>query len=132
MVTKLLVAIGLATALPSPGFSMPQSFTVKSVAVEHNGQWHADPNGHQTPEQCRRFRVSRIAAQRWFAKAKEVTQQVWLEQLDWTQCSATGTLLTDGGRTYRWELDQSGRARVIVSPAVSVYLSGREIPFGAR
>lgn len=131
MVTRLIVAAVLAAVLASPGLTMPQSFKVKSVSIEQDGQWHADPNGRQTADQCRRFRVSRIAAQRWFTKAKEVTQRDWLERLDWTQCSATGTLLTDGGHAYRWELDQSGRARIIVSPAVSVYLSGREMPFGA-
>lgn len=132
MVTRLLVAVGLAAALSSPAWSMPQSFKVKSVAVERDGQWHADPNGHQTPDQCRRFRLSRIAARHWFTRAKEVTQQDWLERLDWTQCSASGTLLTDGGRTYSWELDQSGRARVIVSSAVSVYLAGHELPFASH
>lgn len=131
MVSRLIVAVGLATVLASPGLSMPQSFNVKSVSVQHDGQWHADPNGHQAASQCRRFRVSHGTALRWFAGAKEVTQQDWLERLDWTQCSASGTLLTDGGREYQWELDQSGRARVVVSPAVSVYLSGREIPFKA-
>ena len=132
MVTKRLAAIGLAASLASPAVCMPQSFMVKFVTVEHDGQWHTDPNGHQTQDQCKRFRLSRAAAQRWFAKAKEVTQQDWLERSDWTQCSASGTLLTDGGRTYRWELDQSGRARVIVSPAVSVYLAARELSFTSR
>jgi hypothetical protein len=108
---------------------MPQSFRIASVAVEHDGQWRADPNGHQTPTQCKRFHLSTTLAERWFGKAKEISQQEWLEQTDWTQCSATGTLHTTDGRTYRWELDQSGRGRVIVSSAVSVYLTGRELPF---
>lgn len=132
MVRKWFFAIVLVAAFASPGLSKPQSFRAKKVTVERDGQWHADPNGHQTPDQCRRFQLSRTAAHRWFAKAKEVTQHEWLEQLDWTQCSATGTLLTDGGHVYRWELDQSGRARVTVSPTVSVYLAGRELPFSKR
>lgn len=132
MKPRLSIAIGLAITLASPGWSMPQSFAVKAVFVEHDGQWHADPNGHQTVDQCRRFRISHNAARRWFTKAKEVTQQEWLERLDWTQCSATGTLRTDAGRTYRWELDQSGRGRVVISPVVSVYLAGHELPFISR
>lgn len=129
MVRKLIAPIVFAVSVAGAGLAMPQSFRIKSVVVARDGQWHADPNGHQTPDQCRRFRLSPVAAQRWFAKAREVTQQDWLERLDWTQCSATGTLRTDGERTYPWELDQSGRARITVSPAVSVYLSGPELPF---
>ena len=132
MVTRAVAAVALSVALASPVWAMPQSFAIKSVTVEHEGQWRADPNGHQTPVQCKRFRLSPMAARRWLARAREVTQQQWLEQLDWTQCSANGTLLTDGGRIYRWELDQSGRGRVVVSPAVSVYLAGRELPFADR
>jgi hypothetical protein len=107
--------------------AMPQSFSVKSVKVEHDGQWHAEPNGHQTPQQCTKFKLAGVAALKWFIRSKEVTQHEWLEELDWTQCSAEGTLLTNDGRTYHWELDQSGRGRVVVTPAVSVYLSGRNL-----
>ncbi len=119
-----LVSLGLGTASAAP-----TSFSVQSVLVTADGQWHADPNGRQTPAQCARFHLSRPAALRWFEQSHEVTERDWLEQLDWTQCAARGTLVTGDGRHYGWELDQAGRGRVILSPTVSVYLGGRELPF---
>ena len=129
MVKHLLAAVALTTGVAPIASAMPQSLRVKSVLVKQDGEWHPDPYGHQTVGQCKRFRLSNIAAQRWFAKAKEVDKHSWLEELDWTQCSASGTLVTDMGRTYRWELDQSGRARVFISQDVEVYLSGDPLPF---
>jgi hypothetical protein len=110
----------------------PQSFDIRSVKVEKDAQWRSDPNGHQTPEQCARFHLTGHAALRWFRRAHEVTQHDWLERLDWTQCSASGTLSTADGHVYPWELDESGRAEIRLSPTVSVYLSGPELPFSAR
>ena len=108
----------------------PQSFAVRQVSVLTSGQWRPDPNGHETAADCRRFRPTSAAMLRWFARSREVSKQAWLEELDWTQCSAGGTLVTDRGRTYRWEVDQAGRAQVTIDANVTVYLGGRDLPFG--
>ncbi|HEY0205424.1 MAG TPA: hypothetical protein VGC15_14870, partial [Acetobacteraceae bacterium] len=106
----------------------PTSLDIRGVTVTRDAIWHADPNGRQTPESCAGFRLSSRAALRWFTRAREATQHEWLHELDWTQCSAEGTLHTSDGRTLKWELDQAGRARIIVSPTAFVFLGGPELP----
>ena len=107
----------------------PAAFRVQSVVVAKDGQWREDKHNYQTRENCAQFRLSNKAATRWFAKAKEVTSRVWYEELEWTQCSAEGTLTTHTGQTYSWRLDQSGRGSIEITPDVRVYLSGKELPF---
>ena len=132
MVKRMMCLLGLALCLETPpARCAPQSFNIRSVHVMQAGAWRADPNGTQTREQCSRFHLADDAATRWFKASVEVDQHRWLEQLDWTQCSASGTLLTGDGKTYRWNLDQSGRGQVTLSPTVSVFLSGPELPFAA-
>lgn len=110
----------------------PRTLHVAHVHVEKTGIWRADPNGQETAEQCGRFLLSPAEALHWFRHAREVTKHAWLEELDWTQCSAKGTLVTDDGHSHPWELDQSGRGRVELSPSMSVYLGGPELPFPGR
>ena len=118
----ILLGLGARTA------AEPQSFRITAVSVQHEGRFQADPNGHQTPAQCARFHISGPAALTWFRGAREVSQHDWLETLDWTQCNADGTLVTADGHTYTWTLDQSGRGRVEITPTVSVFLAGPELP----
>ena len=127
----LFVAAGSAAAAFGVA-AAPQSFSIRSVQVVKDGQWDADPYGQQTPEECARFRLPQAVALRWFRASREVGQHAWLEELDWTQCSASGTLVTGDGRSYAWDLDQSGRGRIVVSPTLEVYLSGPELPFSRR
>ncbi|MEC4593989.1 hypothetical protein VPG91_23520 [Nitrospirillum amazonense] len=122
LVTLLLVAQASAQAKPT-------SFVIKRVHVEQAGLWQEKSDGDETRERCARFHLSDKAATRWFAKAKEVTEHAWREELDWTQCFAKGTLTTADGKTYAWDLDRSGRGQVKVSDTVSTYLSGPELPF---
>lgn len=79
--------------------------------------------------QCARFHLTNQAALRWFRRAREVTEHAWREELDWTPCSAAGTLVTGDGRSLPWQLDQAGRAEIMLTPTVSVYLGGPELPF---
>ncbi len=128
--TRLCIVATLASVLFSGlANAEPQSFSVSSVKVEKQGQWRDDPNGQQTAKQCAQFKMSDREALRWFQRSKEVSQRIWLEELDWTQCSVSGELITGDKRRYRWRLDQSGRGEIEISPTVSVYLSGKEIPF---
>ena len=108
--------------------AQPTSIRIRSVTVTRDAIWHVDPNGWQTPKSCAGFRLSGRAALRWFTRAREVARHEWLHEFDWTQCSAEGTLRTGDGRTFRWELDQAGRARIVVSPTASVFLGGPELP----
>ncbi len=104
------------------------SFTIERVTVAQEGQWHPDPNWQQTPELCARLQLSAIAGLGWFRQAREVSRQVWLHELDCTQCSVSGTLRTRDGRTLPWELDQSGRGRVAITSELSAYFAGPELP----
>lgn len=105
----------------------PTSFTVRSVTVEQDGQWHEMRTQDQSPAQCARFHLTKQAALRWFRHARDVTEHSWRADLDWTQCSAAGRLATGNGQTLSWQLDQAGRARVTISS--SVYLGRPELPF---
>ena len=132
MMLHIVAAVLLAAVSGATVRAAPQSFAVRQVSVLAAGQWRPDPNGHETAEECRRFRPTSAAMLRWFARSREVSRQAWLEQLDWTQRSASGTLVTDRGRTYCWQVDQAGRAEVTIDAGVSVYLCGRELPFDRR
>jgi len=127
-VSGALVLIFAATAASAA----PKSFGVRSVRVTADGLWKADPNGQQTQQDCARFKIGDKSALRWFRASREVTKRDWLENAEWTQCSASGTLVTGDGRVYSWDLDQSGRGRVAITPTVEVYLSGSELPFASR
>ena len=129
---SLAALVVLAALMPVGLAARPTSLRIRSVTVTREAIWHADPNGQQTPASCAGFRLSDQAALRWFNQAREVAQHEWLHELDWTQCSAEGTLRTSDGRTLTWELDQAGRARIIVSPTVSVFLGGPELPMRRR
>ena len=128
---SLEILVLLAALMPAGLAARPTSLRIRSVTVTRDAIWHADP-GQQTPASCADFRLSGGAALRWFTQAREVAQHEWLHELDWTQCSAEGTLRTSDGRTLKWELDQAGRARIIVSPTVSVLLGGPELPMRRR
>ncbi len=110
---------------------MPTSFRVVAAHVERSGVFSAKAADGQTPAQCARFRLSDRAALRYFARAREVDEHTWREALDWTPCSALGTLRTGDGKTYRWAIDQSGRGLITVTPHVAVFLDGPEFA-GAR
>lgn len=128
-----VVAIAVATSFGgAAALAHPAAFRVQSAVVEKDGQWREASPNYQTREDCARFRVSNTAATRWFAKAKEVGSRVWYEELEWTQCSAEGTLTTHTGQTYSWRLDQSGRGSIEITPDVRVYLSGKELPFAKQ
>ena len=127
----LATLVFVAALMPAGLAARPTSLRIRSVTVTRDAIWHADP-GQQTPASCADFRLSGGAALRWFTQAREVAQHEWLHELDWTQCSAEGTLRTSDGRTLKWELDQAGRARIIVSPTVSVLLGGPELPMRRR
>ena len=124
---RVAVLLGAASAVSA----MPAAFRVVVAHVAEQGVFSAKPGGGQTPAQCARFRLSDRAALRYFARAREVDEHRWREQLDWTQCSAAGALRTGDGKTYRWTIDQSGRGLIAVTSQVSVFLDGPEFP-GAR
>lgn len=107
---SLAAIVLLAGLMPVGLAAQPTSIRIRSVT--RDAIWHADPIGQQAPESCAGFRLSSRAALHWFTRAREVAQHEWLHELDWTQCSAEGTLHTSDGRTFRWELDQAGRASV--------------------
>ncbi|TWB16641.1 hypothetical protein FBZ89_11351 [Nitrospirillum amazonense] len=129
MVRFSALLVTLLLAAQAPVQAKPTSFVIKRVHVEQAGIWQEKSDGDETRERCARFHLSDKAATRWFAKAKEVTEHAWREELDWTQCFAKGTLTTADGKTYAWDLDRSGRGQVKVSDTVSTYLSGPELPF---
>ena len=128
LIRTLAIAALLGLGIPSAQ-TAPTSFTVRSVVVMQDGQWHAMQTQDVSAAQCARFRLTNQAALRWFRRARDVTEHAWREELDWTPCSAAGTLVTGDGRSLPWQLDQAGRAQVTLSPTVSVYLGGPELPF---
>lgn len=133
MVSRRLKSIAvILTAFASSAVAAPQAFGVRRVQVIASGEWSADPNGVQTKADCAKFRLTDTAALRWFQHSHEVAQPRWLEEGEWTQCSARGRLVTDGGRSYDWTLDQGGRAPIMVSADVAVYLLGPELPRSKR
>ncbi|QYE36504.1 hypothetical protein KZX46_11595 [Polymorphobacter sp. PAMC 29334] len=130
MVVRIALA-AVALTVAAGAVAMPVSFRVVSAHVVHTGVFSAEPANGQTPAQCARFHLSDRAALRYFVKAREVDEHRWREALDWTQCSAAGTLRTGDGKSYGWTIDQSGRGLITVTANVSVYLDGPEFS-GAR
>ncbi len=118
----IAVLLGAATALSA----MPATFRVVSAHVVRDGLFSRAPDQGQTPAECGRFKLSDRAALRYFVHAREVDEHRWREALDWTQCSAAGTLRTGDGKTYHWTIDQSGRGLIAVTDKVSVFLDGPE------
>lgn len=125
------IAVAITITLAASATGTPVSFRVFSAHVGSSGVFSAEPASGQKPADCARFRLSDRAALRYFAAAREVDEHRWREALDWTQCSAAGTLRTGDGKTYRWTIDQSGRGLITVAAHVAVYLDGPEFP-GAR
>lgn len=109
--------------------AQPQAFTISSVHVKHSDVWRPDPSGHQTATDCKAFILHDPEALRWFQASTEIDQRTGLEELDWTQCSDDGTLKTGDGHSYHWELDHSGRGRIIINKNISVFLRGSELSF---
>ncbi len=130
VVTRVILTAALLAAAAGAA-AMPTSFRVVSARVARSGVYRAGPVSAQTPAECARFALSNRAALRYFARAREVDEHTWREALDWTPCSAAGTLRTGDGKTYRWAIDQSGRTTITVTGRVAVYLDGPEFA-GAR
>jgi hypothetical protein len=107
--------------------SCDKSFKVKSVRVLKTGEWKSNSSGNETPEQCKLFQLSQKKALLWFQRSREISKHDWFEMMDWTPCRSSGTLITNGGKTYEWELDQSGRGRIFRSEKTEIYLSGSEL-----
>ena len=105
-----------------------RAFPVSTVHVLKSGQWSPNRYGDQTREQCARFTPSDAEVRHWFRRARVVDKVYWLEQTEWTQCSAEGVAVYRG-RTLYWRLDQSGRGSVTRPGATDIYLSGPELPF---
>ena len=122
---SLCLAIFLAS---SPAIAGPHSFCADAVKVTEAGHWSPNRYGADTRQHCARFRPSDAEVKRWFKRARVVTKSYWLEQTEWTQCSATGTALSRG-QAYTWFLDQSGRGSVSPPRKEDVYLSGPELAF---
>ena len=129
MVRKLMVSLlGVSVA----SVAQPRAMTVASVTIVKSGIYTANPGATETPAVCASFRPSSAEMMQWFKHSRQVTKLYWFEQLDFTPCSAAGTLQTARGERRRWELDASGRGIVFASSGDAVYLSGSSFRLIAR
>jgi hypothetical protein len=130
LVLGMLMLLGVSQSALAESTHGTFTASIRSVSVITTGEFRSDDRyGQQTAADCAKFKLPNKAALKWFRRSKEVEKETWNEALDWTQCSASGTLKIANGNSYHWHLDQSGRGQIIVTPSVSVYLSGKELPF---
>ena len=101
---------------------------IRSAVVLETGVWRADSHGDRTPADCAEFQLSKAKALRWLRAATVVTQHTWVETLDWSQCSASGSLATVDGHHYSWDIEDWGRGLIYISPTLTWYLSGKTLP----
>ena len=128
----ILISCASIAAAGVGGFPNLTGFHITSVNVKKSGQWRPDPrypNGQypgQTRLECAKAKVSPIKMKRWFSHAVQLSQPVWMERTEWTQCYSEGVLISKN-RKYYWFLDPSGRGNISTQPGQAgkvVYLAG--------
>jgi hypothetical protein len=126
MVTRLFLAAAASSLLLaySAPRSAAKSLGVATLVVEKEAQWVAGSPADDTPEQCARFKLSREAALQYFRTARQVSSQRWVE-LNYANCSASGTLITTDHRQGNWTIQEFGVGHVKFADGKEAYLSGR-------
>ena len=125
---RRLCLILAACCFASPGPARSLGLNIRSAVVLKAGQWRDDSHGEKTPADCAEFHLSAPRALTWLRTAKVVKKQTWNEVLDWSQCSASGMLVTVDGRRRAWNIENWGRGLIFISPTQTIYLSGRTLP----
>ena len=128
MVRSWLFSLAAIACVATGQPASARAFPASTVHVLKSGQWSPNRYGDQTSEQRARFTPSDAEVRHWFRRARIVDQVYWLEQTEWTQCSAEGVAVSLG-QTVHWRLDQAGRGSVTKPGATDVYLSGPELSF---
>jgi hypothetical protein len=79
---------------------------VASVVIKENAAKALA--GKDMPDDCTRFVVTPKQIRQYFQRAKPVSYQDFLHELDWSPCMATGELKLADGRSGLWSVQQYG------------------------
>ena len=79
---------------------------VASVVIKENAT--KAMAGNDMPDDCTRFVVTPRQIRQYFQRARPVSYQDFLHELDWSPCMATGELMLADGRSGRWSVQQYG------------------------
>jgi hypothetical protein len=79
---------------------------VPSAVITENATKVLD--GKDLPDDCTRFVVTPQQIRQYFRRARPVSRQDLMHELDWSPCMAIGDLKLADGRTARWSVQQYG------------------------
>jgi hypothetical protein len=84
-----------------------------------------------SPEVCDSFRLTEAQVQQFFAIADEKDVRTYASDLDYAPCSVEGTLRLENGLAGKWEIEMSGRGRIVFDDdhIVLLYCSNCSGPF---
>lgn len=83
---------------------------------------HHRPDTEAQAEECSSYRVSETQARRFLERAWTVSRDDSLHRLDWSPCSAVGSVEFVDGRQGDWYISALGRGTLTISGAPPVYL----------
>ncbi len=78
---------------------------IQHVSIIENGA--TSPAEPESTATCSRFRLTESQVRRYFAKARSANPSDVHYTLDWSPCSASGTLVFQNGKAARWSITQS-------------------------
>lgn len=82
---------------------------IRSVTI----QAQAKPASGTDPQVCSAFRLTDEQVGRFLATADEVDVRSYAADLEYAPCSVEGTLTLNNGLAAKWEIEMSGRGRVV-------------------
>ena len=60
--------------------------------------------------------------QRYFSKARQISEHDWMHKLTWVSCSAYGSMTLEDGRKARWGISATRSARIAIEgPPLQVF-----------
>jgi hypothetical protein len=86
---------------------------ITSVQIEHAGLKDASASGD--PTDCSAFHLDEAQVRRYFAHARRVDEAGY-HRLDWSPCSADGSVHFADGRVLRWKINLSKAGSLSARP----------------
>lgn len=85
---------------------------ISKITIEENGAGTKQASGEMAD--CSRFKLSPAQARRYFARAYAVTDEADARaKLDWSPCSASGSVVFANGKTAHWQIGQTQSGALI-------------------
>ena len=99
-----------AAGQPSPDQAARSVYReIRSVTIETQAKAASGTD----PQACSAFRLTDEEVLRFVATADEVDVRGYAADLEYAPCSVEGTLTLNNGLAAKWEIEMSGRGRVV-------------------